>query len=177
MNGTFTQWDSIRFCHSSLYATAGEKYSLDRGCVSVCARVCMHWSLLQYDDKFMQILCCTQTTFWKLEWLLLSYKANVISLCSYFVQVINRYNLLMGWVYVQWPYVFSKNLLTKVLFEPMSFLYSSHTWHRTLIWPDSLAVANVCKLSLGVFLYQAPVLSTSLKGDFSISFPSISFSV
>lgn len=98
-------------------------------------------------------------------------------LCSYSVWVINRYNLLMGWVYVQWPYVFCRNLLTEVLFEPMSFLYSSNTWQHTLIWPDSLAVANVCKLSLGVFLYQAPVLSTSLEGDFSISLPSISFSV
>lgn len=57
------------------------------------------------------------------------------------------------------------------------FLYSSYTWHNTLIWPDSLAVANVCKLSLGVFLYQAPVLSSSVEGDFSISLPSISFSV
>lgn len=74
-------------------------------------------------------------------------------------------------------YVFSKNLLTEVLFEPMSLLYSPHTRSHTLIWPDILAVGNVCKLSLGVFSYQAPVLSTSLEGDFSISLPSISFSV
>lgn len=39
----------------------------------------------------------------------------------------------------------------------------------------SAAVANVCKLSLGVFSYQAPALSTSAKGDFSVSLPSISF--
>ena len=73
--------------------------------------------------------------------------------CSYFVWMINRYNLLMGRVYVQWPYVFGwkKNLLTEVLFEPMSFLCSSHTWHHALIQPDGLVLANVCKLSLGVF--------------------------
>lgn len=89
-----------------------------------------------------------------------------------FYEMINRYNLLMGWVYVRWPYVFSRNLLTEVLLEPMSLLYSSRTWQRSFVWLDSLAVANVCKLSLGVFSYQAPVLSTSLEGDFSISLPS-----
>lgn len=82
----------------------------------------------------------------------------------------------MARVYVQWPDVVRENLLTVVLSKPMSFLYSSHTWHRALTGPDSLA-ANVCKLSLGVFSYQAPVLSTFPEGDFSISLPSISFTV
>ena len=39
----------------------------------------------------------------------------------------------------------------------------------------SAALANVCKLSLGVFSYRGPALSTSAEGDFSVSPPSISF--